>query len=269
MTAVWALPLNDSEKIVLLALADCANDEGHCWPGMRSLVAKCSKSERTIQGAIQRLVDGGHLTRREVPGKGCNYTVHPRNNCTPAESAPPQGTTQTPAAVAGKPSRTVSTEAKASSQRVVDHWNKMAERHPKVAAVRVLDNSRLQTLRLRLKEHGEARLLEAIDLFDRSPFLCGSNRDSKWRPSIDFILQPASLRKVLEGTYGEDAPKGSEMSADEKIRRAEERAALYRRIGREDDAEEEMRSAARLRGDALPQSVGALAAKFSQGVRPQ
>jgi hypothetical protein len=37
MTLVWELELPDSEKLVLLALADCANDEGHCWPGMNAL----------------------------------------------------------------------------------------------------------------------------------------------------------------------------------------------------------------------------------------
>lgn len=89
MTAVWALDLGDSQKIVLLALADSANDEGHCWPSMTSLVRKCSKSERTIQGVIKQLVDAGHLTRREVLGKGCNYSVHPRNDCGPAKAAPP------------------------------------------------------------------------------------------------------------------------------------------------------------------------------------
>lgn len=89
MTAVWALNLGDSQKIVLLALADSANDEGHCWPSMASLVRKCSKSERTIQGVIKQLCDAGHLTRREVLGKGCNYSVHPRNDCAPAENAPP------------------------------------------------------------------------------------------------------------------------------------------------------------------------------------
>jgi hypothetical protein len=118
MSLVWAINLPDSEKIVLLALADCANDEGHCWPGMKSLTKKCSKSERTIQGAVQSLVDKGHLTRREVFGKGCNYTVHPRSDCTPAETAPPQPATQTPAAAAGKPSKNHhSSEAKASSRR--------------------------------------------------------------------------------------------------------------------------------------------------------
>jgi hypothetical protein len=111
MTLVWALELPDSEKIVLLALADCANDEGHCWPGMTSLSLKCSKSERTIQGAIKGLCDKGHLTRSEVIGKGCNYTVHPRSRCAPAEISPPQPLPKppqplrpTPAAAAPKPS---------------------------------------------------------------------------------------------------------------------------------------------------------------------
>lgn len=107
MSAVWSIALPDSEKLVLLALADCANDEGSCWPGMASLTAKCSKSERTIQGAIKSLCAKGHLTRIETLGKGCTYTVHPRKDCAPAEAAPPQPLPKTPAAAAPKPSGTV------------------------------------------------------------------------------------------------------------------------------------------------------------------
>lgn len=107
MSLVWSLDLPDSQKIVLLALADSANDEGHCWPSMASLAKKCSKSERTIQGVIKELVEAGHLTRREVPGKGCDYYVHPRSDCAPADSAPPQRLRDTPAAAADKPSRTI------------------------------------------------------------------------------------------------------------------------------------------------------------------
>lgn len=106
MTAVWEIDLPASDKLVLLALADCANDEGGCWPSMATLVKKCSKGERTVQASIKSLVDGGHITREERPGKGCFYTVHPRNNCTPAKSAPPQKLTNTPAKSADKPSRT-------------------------------------------------------------------------------------------------------------------------------------------------------------------
>ena len=107
MTAVWGLDLPAGDKLVLLALADCANDEGACWPGIRSLMAKTGKCERSLQAAIKSLEKAEHLTRNEVPGKGCNYIVHPRNYCAPAITAPPQKTTKTPAKIAGKPLRTI------------------------------------------------------------------------------------------------------------------------------------------------------------------
>lgn len=107
MTQVWDVSLPASDKIVLLALADCANDEGKCWPGIKTLCAKTSKTERTVQASIKRLVEAGHLSRREIHGRGCKYLVHPRSNCAPAKPAPPQKTTKTPAKSAGKPSRTV------------------------------------------------------------------------------------------------------------------------------------------------------------------
>lgn len=122
MTAVWDLPLPDSEKIVLLALADSANDEGHCWPSMATLSRKCSKSDRTIQGAIKSLVEAGHLTRREVPGKGCNYTVHPRNECTPATSAPPKPATNTPEAASDKPSKNHQKKQTQPARAMPDDW---------------------------------------------------------------------------------------------------------------------------------------------------
>ena len=77
MTAVWTTHLPDSEKLVLLALADCANDEGLCWPSMATLATKCSKTDRTVQAAVKSLVTAGHLSRQELPGRGCRYIVHP------------------------------------------------------------------------------------------------------------------------------------------------------------------------------------------------
>ena len=105
MSLAWEIVLPASDKLVLLALADYANDDGGCWPSMATLARKCSKGERTIQGAIKSLVEAGHMSRKETPGKGCHYTIHPRSNCAPAESAPPQKTAQTPAESADKPSK--------------------------------------------------------------------------------------------------------------------------------------------------------------------
>jgi Helix-turn-helix domain/DnaA N-terminal domain len=107
MTAVWELTLPDSEKLALLALADCANDEGWCWPSMATLSRKCSKSDRTLQKAIASLVEKGHLSRDERPGKGVLYRIHPRSDCTPENSSPPKPTTNTPEAASDNPKRNI------------------------------------------------------------------------------------------------------------------------------------------------------------------
>jgi len=265
MTAVWELDLPDSDKLVLLALADCANDEGHCWPSVRSLTIKCSKSERTIQGSIKRLVDEGHLIRREVPGKGCNYTVLPRNSCAPAKNAPPQGTTPTPAGTADKPSRTINSEAKASSERVVAKWNGAAKANG-FTECRVLDASRRQTIRLRIKEHGEERLLAAIEAAGKSAWLRGEGRDSKWKPDLDFILQPKTLRRLLEGAYGQDEEVRRRVSPDEQRESDLRTAALYDRMGRTDEARE-LRRRWENGGGAI--SIGSVARKILGEAHPQ
>ena len=116
MSAVWDLQMGSlSEKMVLLALADAANDDGVTWmavksrrPGKLDLMRKCSLSERGVQGAIQRLVAQGYLIRHENPGKGVVYVV----SATPAPSAgvqlplldlTPAASAGAPAASAGKP----------------------------------------------------------------------------------------------------------------------------------------------------------------------
>ncbi len=218
MTAVWALDLPDSEKIVLLALADCANDEGHCWPSIRTLTVKCSKTDRTIQTAIKSLVVAGHLTRREVPGKGCNYSVHPRSDDAPVVISPPKGATQTPEAVSDKPSRTINSETKVSSQRVFDRYNLAAKKFGFVVC-REFDAGLRQKMRLRLRDTGEAILIECIELMGKSPWLRGEGRETSWRPDLDWFLSPSKLRKIRNGAYGVDAKPAGDWS--------EERMAAY------------------------------------------
>lgn len=107
MTAVWELSLPDSEKLALLALADCANDEGLCWPSMATLARKCSKSDRTLQKAVIALCEKGHLSRDERPGKGVLYRIHPRSDFTPETASPPKPTTKTPEATSDNPKRNI------------------------------------------------------------------------------------------------------------------------------------------------------------------
>lgn len=100
MSKVWDQDLPSTDKLVLLALADWSDDQGRCWPSIAQLKEKCGLSERSVQTIIQRMVKAGHLSRQEIVGKGVKYHVHPRSKCTPANSAPPQETADTPAAAA-------------------------------------------------------------------------------------------------------------------------------------------------------------------------
>lgn len=214
MTAVWALALPDSEKIVLLALADCANDEGHCWPGMASLVRKCSKTDRTIQTAIKSLCDAGHLTRREVPGKGCNYTVHPRSDFTPEAASPrngcatpPKPVRGTPEAASGKPSKnhhepsddSASVDAPSlRPEHVQEFWNEIA---PKLCrpAIRDLTPERRQLVKARIAQYSLDDFKTVFAKCSRSAFLRGDN--GRTPLTFDWIMKKGNFQKTLEGNY--------------------------------------------------------------------
>jgi len=108
MAAAWEASLPDSDKIVLLALADHAGaDTDQCWPSIATLARKCSKAVRTIYAALARLEAAGHISRETRPGRGVVYTVHPCSGRTPTPAAdagaPLQPPHPTPAAAAPKP----------------------------------------------------------------------------------------------------------------------------------------------------------------------
>ena len=77
MTEVWKLDLQAPRKMVLLALADNANDEGtNCYPSVGTIVEKCSLSERTVQGHLQALEETGLIQRKERSGRSTHYTLN-------------------------------------------------------------------------------------------------------------------------------------------------------------------------------------------------
>lgn len=121
MTAVWELVLPPSEKLVLLALADWAQDDGRCWPSIAKVAAKSGVSERTVQRMLREAEKAGLLTRKENMGKGCEYTLTPRHSVTPDNMAPVTNETETPDTVSPNTLGTIKkvSEAKASSPKRV------------------------------------------------------------------------------------------------------------------------------------------------------
>ena len=74
-------------KLVLLKLADHANDEGECWPSQGRIAADCGLTRQTVNEHLKKLVEAG-LVRCENRFNGtgqlanryfllCRETRHP------------------------------------------------------------------------------------------------------------------------------------------------------------------------------------------------
>lgn len=112
----------------------------------------------------------------------------------PPVSSEPEGSTETPTT----PKSNGKAAPAVSPEQVVEAWNTMADSAgvPKAK----LTPERRRKLATFVRRHTTDDITEAIWAVPRSPFLCGEN-DRGWKAGIDFILQPSSFTKLIEGTY--------------------------------------------------------------------
>ncbi|WP_332657343.1 helix-turn-helix domain-containing protein [Brevundimonas sp.] len=237
MTVVWRLDLSPSDKMVLLALADAANDDGVTWmavstrnPAKLDLQRKCSLSERAVQGAIKRLCDGGYLSRFDRPGRGVIWTVTPAGNAPPQEMHPrnisaPAPSAPAPAAGAGKPSLKPhpSSEAKASSEDAGakkstfdEFWTAYPSKVGKGAARKAFD---VAVRKIRQSRPSERPLEVLLDGLHRAVTSARWRDPTYTRPNPATWLNQERWDDVYEpppsGSGGPSSPKGpSAMSAE-------------------------------------------------------
>jgi hypothetical protein len=85
----WSLALPPTPKIILLALADEANDDGYTFPSVAYLARKCSLGDRTVQRVLRKLTHDRyvcveHRFRRDRARTSNGYrlmTNGPPSNC--------------------------------------------------------------------------------------------------------------------------------------------------------------------------------------------
>lgn len=82
MSWVWENgPKDQAQRLVLLALADYCDDQGHCWPSMERIGQKASMTARGARGVIRRLEIDGWISVAVGGGRGgCSqYQIHTIN----------------------------------------------------------------------------------------------------------------------------------------------------------------------------------------------
>lgn len=68
---------NPLRKLVLIKLADNANDKGECWPSYQHIADQCEISKRSVMRHIDDLCESGMLRKEYRPGpKGNSSNVY-------------------------------------------------------------------------------------------------------------------------------------------------------------------------------------------------
>lgn len=113
---MWGLALPPTPKLILMALADEADDDGNCWPSIKRIARKACVSDRTVRRTLKEYGDGGLLrvsvrTRNDGGQSSNRYTLslgqalpqqrqpYPPDNLSPPAAAVREGVTS----VAGEP----------------------------------------------------------------------------------------------------------------------------------------------------------------------
>lgn len=233
MKRVWLLEIPSTPKIVLLSLADQANEAGVCWPSQPQIARRCSLSDRAIRDQLSWLEQAKVIRRHVRAGVGTTFTLtlpmedEPRNHVPPRKDIPPRNhVPATPEQSSGHPGTTfrqiiskpkepsdmgdkspVSSKAAdpCPHQAIVDLYHQTLTTGRRV---RDWTDTRKAKLRARWKEDPKRQSVEwwgkFFDYIAKSDFLTGKTSTPGRRPfeiDLEWIVTPSNFVKILEGKY--------------------------------------------------------------------
>lgn len=202
--------------LVLLAIADYANEHGLAYPATKTLARKARLSERQTQRVVKELEAAGEIEVHANKGPGgvnlyrIKRSVFPGDNLSGGDVdvgggvTPMSGEGVTP--MSPKPSLEPSLNHQRSEELFVEDsstaflnaWNSLPEPFPKI---KVWSEKRKKDLRARMREKDwRANWRAALEALPHCPFLRGAN-DRKWIADVEFFLRPDSVGKIVEGKY--------------------------------------------------------------------
>lgn len=207
---------NGNDRLVLLAIADEADDDGSsAYPSMERLALKCRVNRATVMRTIRRLEEAGEIIvdRPEEYGRG-RYNVYlvvmGRDGLSVADCQPLPKSRDTPkqrrerarnsaegrAQVQPDPLTLVPVDPESTATPLVDcsddvatvfdAWRE-ATNHQRA----VLDPKRRSKITNALKRFGVDELIDAVRGWRHSPYHCGENDNGTVYNDLDLLLRDA------------------------------------------------------------------------------
>lgn len=228
---------NPLRKLVLLKLADNANDQGECWPSYQHIADQCEISRSSVKNHIRELEKSGFVTRvfrkngalnqsnifrlnlnqssgagntqvgQELPEGGAGTDLGGRAGDAPRTShsfEPVNEPTPTP-----KGADKVTVTAKAKAQQIIDLYNETCgDQLAKAIALnpkrqRQIENVckiKLSNGKTPFANYNETAWRKYFELIIENKWNTGEN-PSGWKADIDYAIRPDTVIKTLERKY--------------------------------------------------------------------
>lgn len=236
--AAWRAKVAPTTKLVLLCLADTANDDGECWPSIQTICKKTGLSRRAVINHIETLCKEGFLTKtRRTKDNGeqtsnllkivCMNPVGSEQDA-PGGGAPraPGSAPNAPGGVhhvhrGGAPRAPEPIKEPISLEPIKEpkdispdkgriHYENIAGifKHlcPSLPRLKKITPARKSAIRNLWEEYKEGYsdpgmlFSELFQKVEASDFLTG--RSGRWDScNFDWVLNPKNALKILEGTY--------------------------------------------------------------------
>lgn len=235
----WArdIPVCGNRKLVLFVLADHANEEGECWPGINRLMQICGISRRSVISHIKELTDFGLMfkkTRCDNQGHRTSNLYRLNLECQPslsANTAPSLSANTAPrikslcANITGlsansgtllyiEPKEEPKDICKVVSfpaKNIFEHWQKTLD-HPRAK----LDGKRKAIINKAIKlGYSEGDLKTAIEGCAKTPFNMGENDNNTKYDDIELILRDAKhIEQFMDNCKNPPKPTGAKAASD-------------------------------------------------------
>ena len=230
--------LSSSEKLLYAELTALCSKHGYCWASNSYFSELYKVNKNTVSSWVSSLVKRDYIEIDVDRSKGNLRKVYLKKHI----GIPKKMKTYTEKAEHNnikniKSNTTINiNENDVTEEKVKDLWNKIFK-NSSIPIVNTIRNARLRSLRARIKENPILEFWEKyFARIKSSDFLSG--RASDWRATIDWVLSPTNMDKILDGNY--DDAKEKEVNPELEMQRLQ---AYNQRMGTNYKSIEEFREA--------------------------